>query len=338
VRHLNRELSSIINAARTLGEIRLTDEQLYSLCLIVLADLDMKHALEPNKLDMKRVPKGILYGDYYGIPLEKFAVELPNSFNLESVLDRLAKTVPDFVTYFKCLCEIHKRRTKFKSILRSQNFPDMEQIVPRSILEYKLTTNEALASWLVWRKWLYDIDNRSAQETGYMFEPILAAAIGGVQFSAKNSPVRRSGEKKRGRQVDCIEGKNAYEFKMRVTIAASGQGRFGEELDFARDCKQSGYRPILVVLDSTPSPRLKDLVSEYTRFGGLCFIGDKAWHHLEEKAGRVMSIFISKYIKKPLDEVTKSHAVLLPISLAKESGRICLKLGDQEYEIRREPS
>jgi hypothetical protein len=31
-------------------------------------------------------------------------------------------------------------------------------------------------------EWLYDIDNRSAQETGYLFEPILAAAIGGIPY------------------------------------------------------------------------------------------------------------------------------------------------------------
>ena len=34
-----------------------------------------------------------------------------------------------------------------------------------------------------------------------------------------------------------------------MTIAASGQGRWKEELDFPADCKASGYVPVLVVLD-----------------------------------------------------------------------------------------
>src|SRR5207245_2002841 len=58
-------------------------------------------------------------------------------------------------------------------------------------------------------------------------------------ISAKKSPIKRTDNPKFGRQVDCLDGKHAYEFKMRVTIAASGQGRFKEELDFARDCNQS---------------------------------------------------------------------------------------------------
>lgn len=63
----------------------------------------------------------------------------------------------------------------------------------------------------------------------------------------------------------------AYEFKMRVTIAASGQGRFKEELDFARDChfSQPSFTPILLVLDSTPSSRLDDLAAAYKNTGEM---------------------------------------------------------------------
>jgi hypothetical protein len=109
---------------------------------------------------------------------------------------------------------------------------------------------------------LNDIDNRSAQETGYLFEPILAAAISGIPFAAAKSPIKRTDNPRQGRQVDCLDGKLAYEFKMRVTIAASGQGRFQEELAFARDCYHSGYIPVLLVLDPTPSARSKDPMDE----------------------------------------------------------------------------
>ncbi len=93
----------------------------------------------------------------------------------------------------------------------------MEQIVPRRLLEFGLRPSETLASWLVWGKWLYDIDDGSAQESGYLLEPILAAAIGGVPFAAAKSPVMRTINLQKGRQVDCLDGKLAYEFKMRVT-------------------------------------------------------------------------------------------------------------------------
>ncbi len=326
---LEKELCIAINAARTLGKIRLTDAQLYALCLVILSDLGRR-----DLITGKSAPTELLGGDYFSIPIKEFEIELPEDFNFETEFKLFARNVPDFISYFKCLCELHKRRLKFQEILKFQCFPEIEQIVPRSILEYKFTSDEALASWLVWRKWLYDIDNRAAQETGYMFEPILTAAIGGVSFSAEKSPIRRSDETK-GRQVDCIEGKDAYEFKMRVTIAPSGKGRFREELKFARDCKQSGFRPILVVLDPTPSPRLKDLVIEYKKFGGLSYVGKDAWKHLEEKAGPAMATFIDKYVKKPIFEVSKAYPKLLPISFDVKPSRVLIRAGRHKYAIPR---
>ena len=73
-----------------------------------------------------------------------------------------------------------------------------------------------------------------------MFEPILASCLGGEAVGSTNSPVKRLDEegkpKATGRQIDCYIGAEnlAYEFKIRVTIAASGQGRFGEELSFPK--------------------------------------------------------------------------------------------------------
>jgi hypothetical protein len=194
--------------------------------------------------------------------------------------------IPDFNTYLRCLSELHKRRRKYAMILAAQPLPTMVQVSPRALIEYGQVNTEALASWLTWRKFFYDLDNRSAQETGYLFEPILAAAIGGEPKGARSKVVVRKGDASKGRQVDCWkvtpEGqKLAYEFKLRVTIAASGQGRFGEEIQFAQDCEYSGAVPMLIVLDPTPNARLDDLIAAYRNAGGDAFIGDEAWRHLK---------------------------------------------------------
>lgn len=253
----------------------------------------------------------------------------------EVVFIGLTAAGPDFPTYFKCLCELHKRRRKFQRILELQAMPQREQIVPRALLEYGLHPSEALASWLVWRKWLYDLDNRSAQETGYLFEPILAASLGGIAYAAARSPIKRADTPSRGRQVDCIDGKTAYEFKMRVTIAASGQGRFREELDFARDCHASGYTPVLLVLDPTPSTRLDELTREYARYGGNAYSGAAAWKHIEERAGHTMGAFVRRYVQSPLLTVDMAHTALQPISLVQTDGAIEIRMGSLGFTIPR---
>lgn len=133
-----------------------------------------------------------------------------------------------------------------------------------------------------------------------MFEPILASCLGGEAIGARNSPVKRLDQDgnptKAGRQIDCYvgEGNLVYEFKLRVTIAASGQGRFSEELSFPQECAAAGLTPILLVLDPTPSSRLDDLEQAFIDVGGRSFIGDNAWSHMEDEAGVIMSIFFGK--------------------------------------------
>jgi hypothetical protein len=104
----------------------------------------------------------------------------------------------------------------------------------------------------------------------------------------------------------------AYEFKIRVTIAASGQGRWQEELDFPVDCRNSGYKPILVVLDPTPNPKLEELERAYRAQDGETYIGERAWTHLEQAAGPTMSIFIEKYVKNPVQHVIDETPTGLP--------------------------
>jgi hypothetical protein len=248
--------------------------------------------------------------DYYSIPEGWF--EEPIQLDAQehiSLMQKAKVDIQDFVTYLRCLAELHKRRKKYSMILSAQPMPTMVQVSPRSLMEYGHINPEALASWLTWRKFFYDLDNRSAQETGYLFEPILAAAIGGEPQGSRAKVVKRADDPSKGRQVDCykaIPGQTplAYEFKLRVTIAASGQGRIGEEHQFAVDCKASGAIPVLVILDPTPNPTMAGLKAVYEDNGGHAYIGDEAWQHLEEEAGPVMARFIEKYVRAPLTEIS----------------------------------
>jgi hypothetical protein len=261
-----------------------------------------------------------------------------------ATFEKLLKLQSDADAYLACLGKLHKARLKYESILESQPIPTLDQVGPRSLLQFGSLSPNALAGLLFWRKWIFDLDNRAGQETGYLFEPIIAAAIGGVPFSAGKSPIKRRPEKGKAspgrRQVDCIraDDKRAYEFKLRVTIAASGQGRWGEEMTFPSDVKYSGYTPVLVVLDPTQNDKLTALASEFKRQGGEVYIGQGAWNHLEEQAGPTMSKFIERYVRKPMQAVLKDapKPQALPDFLAKmEKDEILLKVGDEELRIRR---
>lgn len=329
----DKETKQLVNAARTLGNkgitVYLEDWVLSRLCAVVANDLGQT-GLVAAVTNPSELAKG-----YYGTPLEWFQQPVGKDVDFPPLFLSLREKITDFQTYFKCLCGLHKRRVKFGKILELQAIPKIETIVPRCLLEYGMRPSESLASWMVWRKWLYDIDNRSAQETGYLFEPILTASIGGASYGHKASPIKRHTNKAKGRQVDCVDGKTAYEFKMRVTIAASGQGRFPEELDFAEDCFESGYTPVLLVLDPTPSSRLDELSAEYAKYGGKAYIGPEAWTHLEEKAGVVMGKFVEQYVRIPLEQVDKNAGTLLPLSIVDSGTTISVQLGTQQFTIPR---
>lgn len=290
--------------------------------------------------------------DYYEIPGDWFSEPVELEDEQHVALMRLGEAqIEDFSTYLRCISELHKRRRKYGMILSAQPMPTMVQVSPRALMEFGTTEPEALASWLTWRKFFYDLDNRSAQETGYLFEPILAAAIGGEQKSAKSKVVTRASDSTKGRQVDCWKvlpsgQRLAYEFKLRVTIAASGQGRFGEEIQFAEDASSSDATPILIVLDPTMNPRLEDLQRAYEAKGGLAYLGEDAWKHLEDEAGDVMSKFIEKYVRRPIEEISryekeveehpgKKHIDLLELRAKYEAEKITLHLGSYVREIRR---
>ena len=262
-------------------------------------------------------------------------LELPN-LDFYALIERLFKLVPDADTYFSCLATLQKSRLKYSRILEYQAVPTMDQVGPRALLQYGQMSPQALAGFLLWRKWLFDIDNRAGQETGYLFEPIIANAIGGASFSAKASPIKRHDDDSKGRQVDCIRGKLAYEIKIRVTIAASGQGRWQEELDFPIDCKQSGYKPVLLVLDPTPNTKLTELVGAFNAAGGETFIGDAAWQHLEKAAGEVMTVFLEKYVKAPMKQaLDATPEELPPITFDMTEDAFRITVGEEKTQYKR---
>jgi hypothetical protein len=252
------------------------------------------------------------------------------------LFERLVGLAPDADTYYACLATLHKARLKYQRILQTQPISTLEQVGPRALLQYGQLSPRGLAGLLFWRKWFFDIDNRAGQETGYLFEPIIAHSIGGVPAPAGKSPVKRHRARSKGRQIDCVLQQKAYEFKIRVTIAASGQGRWREEIDYPIDCQKSGFVPVLVVLDSTPNPKLAELVAAFQRHGGETYLGNSAWQHLESLAGVNMAMFLEKYVRTPLDQLLKEATTDLPDFAAHaEPAQITLVLGEEKLLIER---
>ncbi|MBX0327286.1 hypothetical protein K2Z83_06280 [Oscillochloris sp. ZM17-4] len=256
--------------------------------------------------------------------------------NFLTLFERLVYERPDADTYFFCLATLHKARLKYERILQSQAIPTIDQVGPRGLLQYGTLSTSGLVGLLFWRKWMFDIDNRAGQETGYVFEPIIAYAIGGVPYSAKKSPVKRGGRGDQGRQVDCVINDKAYEIKIRVTIAASGQGRWHEELEFPKDCQASGYQPVLVVLDPTPNSKLDELSRAFISAGGEAYIGMQAWNHLAEAAGSTMAAFLELYVHQPLRSLVSAVRDELPeLRLRFDQDNIVMEIGTEYLAIQR---
>ena len=320
----------MVEKARAIGAggqgVALTEGACSYIVGMIVADLGLTHAFP--ELSEELPP---FFGDGPISSLEVADVPfLP-------LLERLVDLVPDADSYFACLAKLHKSRLKYERVLQTQPVPSMEQVGPRGLLEFGKLSPGALGAYLFWRKWVFDIDNRAAQETGYLFEPIIAGAIGGVSASAKRSPVRRQNNPSKGRQVDCIKGDHAYEFKLRVTIAASGQGRWAEELSFPKDCRESGYLPVLVVLDPTPNAKLEELCREFEAEGGESFVGAPAWEHLNSMAGSTMSKFLELYVHVPMQAVMDdAPQALPPLTIRLQANDVAVNVGDESFTIGRD--
>jgi DNA (cytosine-5)-methyltransferase 1 len=316
---LGPEDRKTIAEGRDLGPISMGDREMARLVSVVLRDLG-------HETLVPKWARDIPPGDYYTVPLNWFTRDEARPFDFGGFFLQCCAAVTNFRVIFRCITKLHRHRRKYEVILRHQPLPTMEQVARRGLLEYGGVPVDALASWLTWRKWVYDIDNRSAQETGYMFEPMLSESLGGRSVSAKASPVKRADDPTKGRQVDCIVEvggeKLAYEFKDRITIAASGQGRFAEELAFPRDCASSGYIPVLMVMDPTPNPKLTAITKAFQDNGGRVFLGDEVWAHLSELSGVEIATFVKRYIKDPVESIAVRERELLDLGLRYRTGPV----------------
>jgi len=339
---ISTELKSHFAKVRVLGQgadrISLSASEIAWLLHLTASDLGLTVGNSALKIAKKCSPQ------FYDIQIPPFLPDAWKNLTTEQLLSELNELIrqeADVRLYFSNLCEILKRRIKYQRILSGQPKPTMDQIGPRSLLEYGIMPTNLLGSWLIWRKWVFDVDNRSGQETGYLFEPVLASCMGGTTVRSRNSPVKRVNENGQktadGRQIDCldVDAKTAYEFKLRVTIAASGQGRFAEELSFPVECKASGLTPVLIVLDPTPSTRLVELQKAFEDNGGAVHVTD-AWDFIEEKAGACMSKFIENYLRPVLlrmatfDDITPDA-----LTLTWNKDDITLKTKKQTFRIQR---
>lgn len=339
---ISTELKSHFAKVRMLGQggdrVSLSIQEISWLLYLSATDLGLTMGNATLKAPKTKVPT---FYDIQIPPKLPIAWESLTTDDLLEELDQLIREEPDARLYFSNLCEILKRRIKYQRILSTQPKPTMDQIGPRSLLEYGIVPTNLLGSWLMWRKWVFDIDNRSGQETGYLFEPVLASCMGGTTVGSRNSPVKRVNESGKitadGRQIDCLdaESKIAYEFKLRVTIAASGQGRFAEELSFPVECKAAGLTPVLIVLDPTPSTRLAELQKAFENNGGEVHVED-AWDFIEMKAGNCMSTFIEKYLRPVLLQMA-AFDDKLPDTLTLTWGKadITFKTAKETFKIKR---
>lgn len=212
--------------------------------------------------------------------------------------------------YLELLVRLFARRLKYRRILNTQAFPTSDQVGPRMLLEHGLLDEGALSSLVVWRKWMMDVDNRAGQETGYLYDAIVARALGGTSYGARKSPIHRKpanpdSRSPGRRQVDCVveDGEHyfAYEVKIRITDAASRQGRLKEELSFPADCVYSNHVPRLLVFDPTPCDTLQQVVTAFEEHGGEVFLGADAYDHIGATAGDAQSEFLRRYVVEPLE-------------------------------------
>ena len=325
---LSQNHKAMLEQVRAIGGgsqgVALSDEQCVGLLSIVVSDLGLSESFPELPLQAQA---------FFDIAPETLEI---SSLNLPDLFERLVDLNKDSDTYFRCLATLHKSRIKYKRILSTQPIPTLDQVGPRGLLQYGMSPSRELAALLYWRKWMFDIDNRAGQETGYLFEPIIASAIGGVSVGARNSPVKRRRDRRKGRQVDCIKERQAYEIKLRVTIAASGQGRWQEELDFPQDAVQSEFTPVLIVLDPTPNEKLTELAAAFTEAGGRAYIGNHAWDHLDNAAGETMANFLRNYVRVPLEDLLESAPADLPdLKLSMDADRVIFRIGDVEHTVSR---
>ena len=91
-------------------------------------------------------------------------------------------------------------------------------------------------------------------------------------------------------------------------------------------------------MDSTPNPKLDALIRAFREQNGEVFVGDAAWAHLEQAAGKTMSIFLEKYVRTPIQDLLTHAKNELPDLTAKWSERsIDIAVAGETLKIARHP-
>ena len=149
------EIKKLFSAARILGNgddrVALSENELF--CLLTQCCQDLSIQAPISQLP----PLSVLppSPDYYRLPLTWFQVPQAGCPSAPALVESLASCIarePDFGLYFANLAALHKRRRKYQRILSTQPRPTMNQIGPRSLLEFGGMHHQLLAAWLVWRK------------------------------------------------------------------------------------------------------------------------------------------------------------------------------------------
>jgi len=79
-------------------------------------------------------------------------------FNFLELYERLLALNGDADSFFNCLGMLYRARLKYANIMRMQPIPNMDQVGPRGLLQYGTFGVDGLTAFLLWRKWLFDID------------------------------------------------------------------------------------------------------------------------------------------------------------------------------------
>src|SRR5699024_9682333 len=118
----------------------LTDEECAYLVAVIIKDLDLLEKFpEINEGDIP---------DFYNSNVRELAIEDVNFIDL---IKRVISIEPDADTYFACLAKLQKSRLKYSKIIEYQDLPTMEQVGPRSLLQYGQMDSDSLATFILWR-------------------------------------------------------------------------------------------------------------------------------------------------------------------------------------------
>ena len=98
----------------------------------------------------------------------------------------------------------------------------------------------------------------------------------------------------------------------------------------------TSHRPILIVLDPTPSKRLTELSQVFVNCGGEVYQGSAAWQHMAEQAGNIISVFIEKYIKPAIQNI-EAVSIMNPhsLTLSWTNNKVVISNGENTYSIDR---